>query len=80
MNYVSLAEAAKSLGYNQGFTIENENEMWHGTDDERTYLTAAEIKKITDKANKDELAKVSAKEAVLTKLGLTADEVAALLS
>jgi hypothetical protein len=54
--------------------------MWTGTDDARTDLTATQVTAIKKRAKELETEKVSAKEAVLTKLGLTADEVAALLS
>ena len=79
MKYVLIAQAAEQLGYDQSFTIENDGQMWHGKDDERIYLTAGEIKKITDKATKIESDKANAKQAVLDRLGITADEAALLL-
>ena len=79
MNNMQIANAAHELGYNYSFTIEVDGQMWHGTDDERTYLTTAEIKKITDKANKNETDKAAQKQAVLDRLGITADEAALLL-
>ena len=68
MNNVSIAQAAQALNYDQSFTIEADGQMWHGTDDKRTYLTTAEIKKITDKATKTETDKTAIKtKSVITK-------------
>ena len=50
MSNLLIAAAAHQLGYDHSFTIEADGQMWHGTDDNRVYLTDAEIKKITDKA------------------------------
>lgn len=80
MNNVSIAQAAQALNYDQSFTIEADGQMWHGTDDERTYLTTAEIKKITDKVTKTETDKTAARRIILDRLGITADEAALLLS
>ena len=79
MMNVLIAMAAQELGYDNSFTIQADGQMWHGTDDERVYLTASQIKVITDKATKTKADKAAARQAVLDKLGLTADEVAALL-
>ena len=79
MNTMQLFLAAFELGYDHSFTIENNGQMWHGTDEERIYLTVAEIKKITDKATKTENDKAAAKQAVLDRLGITSDEAALLL-
>jgi hypothetical protein len=54
--------------------------MWHGTDENRTYLTASEIKVITDKTAQAEIDKAAAKAALLVKLGITADEAALLIT
>ena len=80
MKHFLIAKAAHELGYNHSFTIEKDGQMWHGTDDERIYLTASQIKVITDKATKMEADKATARAAVLSKLGLTSDEVTLLLS
>lgn len=80
MNTMKLFLAAFELGYNESFTIENDGQMWHGTDSERIYLTASQIKAITDKAIKTEADKVTARQAVLDRLGITSDEAALLLS
>ena len=79
MNNKQLAQAAHALNYYHSFTIENDGQMWHGTDDERVYLTNEQVTAVTDKATVAAAAKLAAKQAVLDKLGLTADEVTALL-
>jgi len=79
MRTIQLFLAAHALGYNESLTIENDGQMWHGTDSERIYLTDTQIQAIKDSAIKTEADKALAKQAVLDKLGLTADEVAALL-
>ena len=79
MNNFLIAKAAHELGYNHSFTIEKDGQMWHGTDDERVYLTDEQVMAVTNKAAKAEADRATAKQAVLDKLGLTADEVAALL-
>jgi hypothetical protein len=80
MNSFQLMAAGFDLGYDISLTIESDGSMWTGTDDTRTNLTATEISAIKKRAKELETSKVSAKESVLTKLGLSADEVAALLS
>jgi hypothetical protein len=79
MNNMQIAQAAHELGYDHNFTIENDSQMWHGTDSERIYLTASQIKVITDKATKTEADKATARQAVLDRLGITADEATLLL-
>ena len=74
-----LHKAAAELGYDISFTIEQDGEMWHGTDDNRIYLTANQKKAVETKALEIKTAKITARQAVLDKLGLTADEAVALL-
>lgn len=80
MNSFQLMAAGLDLGYDISLTIEADGSMWTGADDDRTDLTATQITAIKKRAKELETEKVSAKEAVLAKLGLTAEEVAALLS
>ena len=80
MNSFQIITAALDLGYDISLTIEADGSMWTGTDDNRTNLTATQIAEIEKHATKLEKEKLAAKQAVFTKLGLTADEVAALLS
>jgi len=74
-----LHKAAVELGYDISFTVEQDGEMWHGTDNDRIYLTANQKKAVETKALEIETTKLAARQAVLDKLGLTADEAAALL-
>lgn len=80
MNNFQLITAALELGYDESVTIENDGTVWTGTNDNRVYFTEAEMKALNKKATDLEKQKTTAKNAVLAKLGLTADEVAALLS
>ena len=75
---IYLHKAAAELGYDISFTIEQDGKMWHGTDADRIYLTANQKKAVETKALEIESAKIAARQNVLTKLGLTADEAAAL--
>jgi hypothetical protein len=79
MNNFNLVSAALDLGYDISFTIEADGTMWTGTDNNRTYVTAAQVTAIKKRATELETAKTAARQAVLDKLGLTADEAAALL-
>ena len=76
MNY--LLEAAQTLGYAEPISVEPDGTIWTGTNDERTYLTATQLKAVKTKAEQIATEKQNAKQAVLDKLGLTADEAAAL--
>ena len=76
MNY--LLEAAQALGYAEPISVEPDGTIWTGTNDERTYLTATQLKAVKTKAEQIATEKQNAKQAVLDKLGLTADEAAAL--
>ena len=80
MNNFQLMAAGLDLGYDTSLTIETDGSMWTGTDENRTNLTAKQITAIENRATELETEKNSAKQAVLTKLGLTADEVAALFA
>jgi hypothetical protein len=80
MNSFQLMAAGLDLGYDISLTIEADSSMWTGTDDNRVYLTETEIKALRKKATDLENEKTAARNAVLAKLGLTADEVTALLS
>ena len=73
-----LHKAAVELGYDISFTIEQDGKMWHGTDNDRIYLTANQKKAVETKALEIKTTKLAARQAVLDKLGLTADEAAAL--
>ena len=73
-------EAAIELGHAQPISVEEDGTVWLGEDNDRTYLTDTELKAVKKKVDQIEQNKKNAKQAVLDKLGLTADEVAALFS
>jgi hypothetical protein len=73
-----LHEAAKQLGYNETFTVEQDGQMWHGTDSDRIYLTTTKKEIVETKALELQTLQNAKRQAVLDKLGLTADEAAAL--
>lgn len=77
---IYLHKAAADLGYDGSFTVEADGQMWQGKDDDRLYLTAQQKQTIEAKALELETDKNNKRKAVLTKLGLTLDEAAALLS
>ena len=74
-----LHEAAKQLGYDESFTVEQDGQMWHGTDSDRIYLTTTKKQIVETKALELQTFQNAKRQAVLDKLGLTADEAAALL-
>ena len=73
-------QAAIELGHAQPISVEEDGTVWLGEDNDRTYLTDTELKAVKKKVDQIKLAKKTAKQAILDKLGLTADEVTALLS
>jgi hypothetical protein len=76
MNY--LLEAAQALGHAEPISVEPDGTIWLGTNDDRTYLTATQLKAVKTKAEQIATDKQNNKQAALDKLGLTADEAAAL--
>ena len=80
MNEQLIREAALALGYAEPISIEPDGAIWTGNEADRQDLTSANIKKIETKVAEIVAAKAQAKAEVIAKLGLTADEVAALLS
>jgi hypothetical protein len=79
MNTSVLMTAGHDLGYDITLTIETDGKMWTGTDNERNYLTTAQITAITKRAKELETQKAISKAALLDRLGITADEAALLL-
>ncbi len=78
MNLIAIAQAAQKLGY-KDVSVELDGIIWTGTDENRVYLTDAELKLVNDLVNKTQTDKATAKQAVLDRLGITADEAALLL-
>ena len=79
MNLIILRQAAIALGHPEPISIEPDGTIWLGLDADRVYLTDAEQNAVTKKAATIEADKAAARQAVLDKLGLTANEAAALL-
>lgn len=77
---IDLAFAGLALGYDNSFTVESDGTMWIGSDDDRQYLSDIEVEKVKNKVLETENEKAIKRNNVLEKLGLTADEVAALIS
>ena len=77
INIYWLTQACISLGINNP-SIEPDGTIWTGIDDNRTYLSETETNAIVNKSVELQTKVNTDKQAVLDKLGLTADEVAAL--
>ena len=82
MELSDLRKAALALGHQEPISIEPDGTIWLGTDADRQYLTAAQLKTVEDKARQTlddaALARTSARTK-LAALGLNQAEVAALL-
>jgi hypothetical protein len=79
MNTILLHLAAVELDL-APLSIEPDGTMWTGLETERTDLTTAQVTAITKRATELEAEQKSAKQAVLDRLGITADEARMLLS
>jgi hypothetical protein len=78
MGILDIYDAALALGY-ADISVEPDGTIWLGVDDARTYLTDAQQKAVATKATQAAADKATAKQAVLDRLGITADEAALLL-
>ena len=78
MGILDIYDAAVALGYTD-ISVEPDGTIWLGADDARTYLTDAQQKAVVTKATQLQADKATAKQAVLDRLGITADEAALLL-
>ena len=74
-----LRKAALELGYSEPISIESDGTIWLGIDPDRQYLTDEQLEAIKQKAQQNQVQRAVVRQAVLDKLGLTADEAAALL-
>jgi hypothetical protein len=74
-----LRKAALELGYSEPISIESDGIIWLGIDPDRQYLTDEQLEAIKQKAQQNQVQRAIVRQAVLNKLGLTADEAAALL-
>ena len=75
--FLHLAAAELELS---PLSVEPDGTMWTGLETERTDLTAAQVTAINKRATELETAKAAAKQDVLDRLGITADEARMLLS
>ena len=79
---IKLRNAAIALGYAEPISIEPDGTIWLGIDPDREYLTAAQQKAISDEAEQiteHAAAAAASGRAKLAALGLTDDEINALL-
>ena len=82
MELSDLRKAALALGHREPISIEPDGTIWLGSDADRQYLTAAQLKAVKDKAQQtldDAALARTAARIKLVALGLTEAEVAALL-
>lgn len=78
MKTMFLHLAAAELNFDP-LSIEPDGTMWTGLEAEREDLTAAQVTAITKRATELEAEQKSAKQAVLDRLGITAEEAQLLL-
>jgi len=82
VNLDKLRQAALQLGHVEPISIEPDGIIWLGVDPDRVYLTSAQqnavVAKMTETQNAQAAARASA-VAKLAELGLTNDEIAALV-
>ena len=78
----ALRRAAVELGHQEPISIEPDGTIWLGDDDDRVYLTDAQLTAVNNKATQIRNAATAAAasgRAKLAALGLTDDEINALL-
>ena len=82
VNAQQLRKAARELGHADPISVEPDGTIWLGIDPDRQYLTAAQQKAVIDKIEQDAAdaaAAAASGRAKLAALGLTEDEINALL-
>jgi len=79
MNIILLLAAAVALGHQEPISVEPDGTIWLGTSDNKKDLTDKELDAVQKKAKELANDKVAAKQVVLDRLGITADEAALLL-
>ena len=80
MNTISLLAAAVALGHQEPISVEPDGTIWTGTSDNKKDLTDKELDAVQKKAKELVNEKAAAKQVVLDRLGITADEAALLLN
>lgn len=78
MNTIYLLAAAVALGHQEPISVEPDGTIWVGTSDNRKHLTDKELDAVQKKVKELANEKAVAKQAVLDRLGISADEVALL--
>lgn len=82
VNLNALRAAALELGHAEPISIEPDGVIWLGTDPDRTYLTSAQQSAVEAKAAQAAANATAARDSARAKLkvlGLTDDEIAALV-
>jgi hypothetical protein len=79
MNTIYLLAAAVALGHQEPISVEPDGTIWVGTSDNKKDLTDKELDAVQKKVKELANEKAAAKQAVLDRLGITADEAALLL-
>ena len=79
MNTIYLLAAAVALGHQEPISVEPDGTIWVGTSENRKDLTNNELDAVQKKAKELANEKAAARQVVLDRLGITADEAALLL-
>jgi hypothetical protein len=79
MNTIYLLAAAVALGHQEPISVEPDGTIWVGTSENRKDLTNNELDAVQKKVKELANEKAAAKQAVLDRLGITADEAALIL-
>ena len=79
MNTIYLLAAAVALGHQEPISVEPDGTIWIGTSENRKDLTNNELDAVQKKVKELANEKAAAKQAVLDRLGITADEAALIL-
>ena len=80
MNLKLIRDAALALGYEEPISIEPDGSIWLNNETNRQDLSETDTKKVHAKASSLEANRAKLKADTIAKLGLTADELALLLS
>ena len=80
MNFGYIYRAALALGHHEPISIEPNGHIWTGTENDRYDLTDAENAAVQAKAVELQNENEARRQAILGKLGLTADDLALLIN
>jgi hypothetical protein len=79
MNTIYLLAAAVALGHQEPISVEPDGTIWLGTSDNKKDLNDKELDAVQKKVKELANDKAAARQVVLDRLGITADEAALLL-